>query len=178
MGLFSRRKEIAEKKQGSFSIPQFHEEFPKYESTITHEDLDNIKEAIAPSERPKPPKMTFATIPIKESQDFSQQEVPQKRMIFEDYKPERTERLSSSLPFAAELQPKRQERPMFIKIERYNESIEKIEQIKTQLEELNRVLAKMNEIKAEEDAELNFFNTEISSIKESLNSIDRMLFGK
>ena len=172
MGLFSRKKEVEKKEQPRF--PQFHEEFPKYESAITQEDMSAIKEAVRPDERPPMPvkKMTFASMPLKERPRIEEEPKP--------YMPEMPEydlKHAETLGMP-ETDLHKQDKNLFIKIERYKEAVEKADNIKAQLEEITKVMDKLNELKTEEDAEISHCHSQISAIKESIDSIDRILFGK
>jgi len=171
MGLFSRKKEVEKKEQPRF--PQFHEEFPKYESAITQEDMSAIKEAVRPEERPPMPvkKMTFASMPLKERPRIEEEPKPYMPEMPEYDMP--TEKLG--MP---ETDLHKQDKNLFIKIERYKEAVEKADSIKAQLEEITKVMDKLNELKTEEDAEISHCHSQISAIKESIDSIDRILFGK
>src|SRR3989338_5934491 len=75
MGLFSRKKEDKKDIKSDLPrFPQFHEEFPKYESAISQEDISTIKSAVNTEDRPPIPlkKMTFATVPLKEESSMSE----------------------------------------------------------------------------------------------------------
>ncbi|MBS3095330.1 hypothetical protein J4231_01500 [Candidatus Woesearchaeota archaeon] len=181
MGLFSKKKEERKfEHKEPFKIPQFHENFPKYESTVTPDDLNAIKDAVKPQQEPLSQKrMTFATIPLKDIDVAMPQieDVP-KKFFSDEYN--KTDYATAAMPSH---QPSdesiyKQEKTLFIKIDRYKESIEKIEQIKMLINEVNKTITRINELKSEEDSEISYCNNEINKIKEDLNSIDRILFGR
>ncbi|MBS3108653.1 hypothetical protein J4409_02170 [Candidatus Woesearchaeota archaeon] len=169
MGLFSKKKEEQKDIRKEPGFPQYHEEFPKYESVISSDDISAIKYAIKQEERPPMPlrKPTFAAMHIKEE--------PSIKLPDEIRMPYMEEPL---------IQPSmstdvyKQEKTLFIKIDKYKEAIEKIEKIKYQLEDISKVISKINELKSEEDSEINKCNGEIDNIRESINNIDKMLFGR
>lgn len=179
MGLFSKKKE--EKKE-AFRLHQFHEEFPRYESTVSSSDMETIKEAISkPEEKPpmySPPKMTFAAPPIKGRSNISLlSEKPMSAPYAEEPKTSYSEE-DNITPLSETQDIHRQERALFIKIDRYKESIDKIDHIKQQIDEIMKVISRINELKAEEDAEISYCNQELNNIKEGISSIERILFGK
>lgn len=178
MGLFSKKKE--EKKELS-KFPQFHEEFPKYESTISSEDISMIKDAIKPEEKPPvPQKMTFATIPLKDDLKMPVQRNPyleHQKTQFADM-PKMPYIEEPALSFSEPNEVHKQEKTLFVKIDKYKEAAEKIENIKYQLDEVSKVISKINSLKEEEDSEVNYCSTEINKIKDSITNIDKILFGK
>ncbi len=172
MSLFSRKKDPEKKEQARF--PQFHEEFPKYESAISQEDISAIKEAVKPEERPPMPmkKMTLSSMPLRE------------RPVEEEPKPYVPKAADYGIPHIEEqlIMPEsdlhKQDKNLFIKIERYKDAVEKVDNIKSQFEEISHVMDKLNELKTEEDNEIAQCHSQLTAIKESLDSVDRILFGK
>ncbi len=190
MGLFSRKKERKEEHSEKFNLPQFHDEFPKYESSVSQDDFSTIKSAIKPNDEkpPMPRKMTFAAMPLKEGLKVNMQDIARKPYIEESsYNIDEQNNPYASTPYAEERSyseqsdfndVRKQEKTLFIKIDRYKESMERVEHIKLQLDEMNKVIAKLNELKSEEDKEINYCNSEINKIKNNVDDIDKILFGK
>ncbi|MBI2208324.1 hypothetical protein HYU50_02410 [Candidatus Woesearchaeota archaeon] len=68
------------------------------------------------------------------------------------------------------------EAPVFIKIEDYKDILDILELIKDRLSEAKRTLADINEIKNDEDAELEMWGSTLNEIEKKVESIDRTLF--
>lgn len=68
------------------------------------------------------------------------------------------------------------ELPVFIKVEDYKDVIDVMELIKNKIQEANGVLEKVRKLKAEEDAELELWNTNLEDIERKISYIDRTLF--
>lgn len=68
------------------------------------------------------------------------------------------------------------EAPVFVKIEDYRDILDVMDLIKDRLAEAKRTLADINELKNDEDAELELWNTTLSDIEKKLGEIDRTLF--
>lgn len=68
--------------------------------------------------------------------------------------------------------------PVFVKLEKFKEAIEKFEDIKVKVGEIDSSLIKLREIKDKEENELKSWEEEIRSIKEKVASIDSSLFSK
>ena len=65
---------------------------------------------------------------------------------------------------------------VFVKIEDYKDILEVLELIKDKLAEAKRTLADVNELKNDEDSELELWSSTLSEIEKKLESIDRTLF--
>ena len=68
------------------------------------------------------------------------------------------------------------EKTLFIKVDKYKSVMRSLEDIKSKLNEVEKVLDKLNEIKKEEDDELTKWHSDLSYLKERLNKIDQTLF--
>ena len=68
------------------------------------------------------------------------------------------------------------EASVFVKIEEYKDILDILELIKDRLEEAKRTLANINEIKNDEDSELEMWGSALSEIERKVESIDRALF--
>ncbi|MBI2650962.1 hypothetical protein HYX01_00640 [Candidatus Woesearchaeota archaeon] len=68
------------------------------------------------------------------------------------------------------------EAPVFVKIEDYKDILEVMELIKGKLAEAKTTLHEINELKKDEDAEIEFWNATLMDIEKKLESIDRNLF--
>ncbi len=68
------------------------------------------------------------------------------------------------------------ELPVFIKIEDYKDVIDIMELTKNKVLEANEILEKIRRLKAEEDAELELWNSNLEDIERKISYIDRTLF--
>jgi hypothetical protein len=68
------------------------------------------------------------------------------------------------------------EAPVFVKIEDYKDIIDVLDLIKDRLAEAKRTLADINELKNDEDAELELWSSTLNGIEKKIEDIDRTLF--
>ncbi|MBI2580320.1 hypothetical protein HYV85_00750 [Candidatus Woesearchaeota archaeon] len=60
---------------------------------------------------------------------------------------------------------------VFVKIDRYREIYDVINQIKSKLDEAKQLLRKVNELKGQEDAELASWKSELETVEKKLSTI-------
>ena len=68
------------------------------------------------------------------------------------------------------------EAPVFVKIEDYKDIVDVLDLIKDRLAEAKRTLADINELKNDEDAELELWGSTLNEIEKKVGDIDRTLF--
>ena len=68
------------------------------------------------------------------------------------------------------------EAPVFVKIEDYRDILEILDLIKGRLEEAKRVLADINELKNDEDSELEKWSIALNEIEQKVEEVDRNIF--
>ena len=68
------------------------------------------------------------------------------------------------------------EMPIFVKIDEYKEVIDIVNIMKNKLVEAKDILAKINELKNREDAELELWNSGIEEVERKVEFIDKTLF--
>lgn len=66
--------------------------------------------------------------------------------------------------------------PVFVKIEDYKDVLDIIDMIKSKIAEAKEALAKINELKNEEDAELELWRSGIEEVERKVVFIDKTLF--
>ena len=71
---------------------------------------------------------------------------------------------------------KRSGAPVFVKIDDYKDILDVLDLIKDRLGEAKRTLADLNELKNDEDSELELWNSTLEEIDRKLSDIDRTLF--
>ena len=70
------------------------------------------------------------------------------------------------------------DRQLFVRIENYKEAMKKLENIKDALKKTDDILAKLEDIRAEEEAEFSAWHEDIRKIKDRVLDIDSILFEK
>ena len=68
--------------------------------------------------------------------------------------------------------------PLFIRLDKFESSLEALEEIRSRVMEIEKVLAKTKEIKQKEDQELDEGEKDIQIIKSKLQTIDSSIFKK
>ena len=68
------------------------------------------------------------------------------------------------------------EAPVFVKIENYKNILDILDLIKDKLAEAKRTLAYINDLKNDEDSELELWNSTLNEIEMKLEGIDKTLF--
>ncbi len=65
--------------------------------------------------------------------------------------------------------------PVFVKVEEYKDVLDVMELIKNKIVQAKDVLGKINELKNEEDSELEVWKTNLEEIENKIDSIDQSL---
>ena len=68
------------------------------------------------------------------------------------------------------------ERPLFVRIEKYRDVMETLNELKERLKDAGDVLKELQRIKEEEENELASWHSDLETIKEKLMAIDKTLF--
>lgn len=68
------------------------------------------------------------------------------------------------------------EAPVFVKMDDYKDILDVLDLIKDRLGEAKRTLADINELKNDEDAELELWSSTLNEIEKKLEDINRTLF--
>lgn len=66
--------------------------------------------------------------------------------------------------------------PVFVRIEDYKDVLDIVHMIKSRIVEAKELLGKINELKNEEDAELELWHSGIEEVERKLDFVDRSLF--
>ena len=66
--------------------------------------------------------------------------------------------------------------PVFVKVEDYKDVVDVIDLIRAKIDETKETLMKINELKNQEDTELEHWRTELEDIEGKVNFIDKSLF--
>ena len=68
--------------------------------------------------------------------------------------------------------------PIFIRIDKFEESLEIFEKTKKQIHEIEKMLSDIKKIREKEEEELDFWEGEIKTAKEKIERVDENLFSK
>ena len=66
--------------------------------------------------------------------------------------------------------------PVFVKVDQYKDVLDVMNMIKNKIEDAKETLGKINELKNEEDAELELWHTGLEEIERKVVFIDKVLF--
>lgn len=80
-----------------------------------------------------------------------------------------------------EFTPKRMSKkaePVFIRLDKFEESLHLFEKTKKQIHEIEKMLNEIKEIKQEEEKELEFWENEMGSVKNQIEKVNQDLFSK
>ncbi len=66
--------------------------------------------------------------------------------------------------------------PIFVKIEEYKDVLDVINMVKAKIDEAKRTLGKINELKNEEDAELELWHSTLEEMERKVDFVDKALF--
>ena len=91
----------------------------------------------------------------------------------------RTMELSENMQYtSSQIKKAISKEPLFIKIDKFQEAVEKFEEIKKKVKDIEESLGKIKDIKENEDSELKAWEEEIRLIKDKVANIDNTLFSK
>ena len=65
---------------------------------------------------------------------------------------------------------------VFVKIEDFKEILDTLEHIKDRIEEAKKVLVDINDLKSNDDSQLEMWNNALGEIEQKVNSIDEDIF--
>ena len=68
------------------------------------------------------------------------------------------------------------EMPVYVKIDEYKDVLDLIKMIKNKLTEAKEMLSRINELKNEEDAELELWHSGVEEIERKIEFVDKALF--
>jgi len=66
--------------------------------------------------------------------------------------------------------------PVFVKVDEYQDVLDVMNMIKNKLEDAKETLNRINELKNEEDAELELWRTGVEELERKMSFIDKALF--
>jgi len=127
----------------------------------------------------------------EEEEEIPMIPTPLKKRVIETYDPEKEnsrtqERFYSSEREEETIQKKsyeperktREEEPIFIRMDKFEENLKIIEQTKKQIRELESLLKETKELKQREDQELSSWESGLQQLKSRIEKVDKDIFSK
>ncbi len=204
MGLFGKKDKKEEVKKNILSIPELPE-LPKlpelpYMDEFSYEDnslpqlpkfpnnplgdkfsQNTIKEAISGK---KEDKEVFDAEDFPEEERSGMMQKPLQRPLredFEDYEESISTKPRSkgvSQNFVAKNYMTKKAEPIFIRIDKFEESMKIFQDIKSQVSEIENLIKNIKEIKSKEEEELTSWETEIQLIKNKIEKVNQDIFSR
>ncbi len=83
-------------------------------------------------------------------------------------------------PITKEINPNAPQRdePFFVRIDKFNQAKDNFEDISRKLNDLDKLIEKMDELKVKENKEIEDFKKDTESIKQTLTQVDKEIFSK
>ncbi|MBT4375807.1 hypothetical protein HOD29_00325 [archaeon] len=187
MGLFHKKTKEAEKVPTLPKLPELPRlpEFEEFDSP-KFPTLDEPPRSKEISQLPSYPSTSFAEkfsqSTIKDAISGQEEsDIEEKKFVEEkEFTPmtqiplqkerDKPKEIKSSLSKEAE--------PIFIRIDKFEESLKIFEETKEQIKELGHMLHETKELKAKEDQELSSWETELQELKSRIGRVDNDLFSK
>lgn len=117
-----------------------------------------------------------------EKNEFEEEEVfgghSQKQSVKEIPFSETEDFQTEKIPYEHEKETSKNPEPIFIRIDKFEESLNLFEKTKKQIFEIEKMVENTKKIKEEEEKELEFWKNEMNSIKGQIAKIDKELFSK
>jgi hypothetical protein len=183
MGLFNKKNNLAEENLNAMprlpelprlpSLPNMEGNFdedmelPKLPSFPNNSlgdkfSQDTIKEAVAGEKEVEP----------DEVDDFERNEGQMMPRLPEETVSRRESYSSKQYP------RQRKEEPVFIRLDKFEESLEIFKEAKEQISEMEHLLADIKDLKQREETELNHWENHIQEIKNQIEKVDQDIFSK
>ncbi len=180
MGWFSKKEGEKNIPQPPKTFPSFKSEFPKYESEFSPKELDDIKKTITEDMPPlkRPPMMQQYTPPKPvQRAPLSSYEPSYPRQTYQQptYQPSLG---TLPEPISEKETPIKQGKSLFIKVDQYEEALQKLELVTNSIRNAEDTLQKIEELRNQEAQELGVWKQKLDEIKNQLRMMDKTLFGR
>lgn len=186
MGLFHKKTKEAERVPTLPKLPELPKlpDFKEFDSP-QFPTLDEPPKSKEISQLPSFPSNPFAekfsqntikdAVSGQERSDIEEDDfVEEEEFIPMTHKP-----LQKELKETNTITPKtREAEPIFIRIDKFEESLKIFEETKSQITELGHLLRETKELKTKEDQELSSWETELQELKSRIEKVDDDLFSK
>lgn len=169
-------KQAIKPMNGSKEFPRL-ETMPKFTETITYEPkpVPEQESKFAPIQ-----KEVQLEIPERKSPMPS---MPRERQMMPRMQPPRQRPIQQPQmfrPIDRQIQPRyeapRTGKPLFVQIDEYNKIIETVNNLKFSLQEAERILGSLKQLKEKENEELSRWDIHLNKVKDKLLMIDKRLF--
>ena len=131
-------------------------ELPFYDEQLSNKDLKKVR-------------------PLEEF-NFEDKLPPPELMEKEDNKDDYTLNEFSPEQKMEDIELEKENKPLFVKMSKYKESVKAISSIKERLSEAERVLNNLKKLKDQEDKELGEWQSKLNEIRQKLIKVDKDLF--
>ncbi|HLD02583.1 MAG TPA: hypothetical protein VJC07_02705 [Candidatus Nanoarchaeia archaeon] len=182
MGLFSKKKQ-PQPMPNFPALPQFPQEqpnqlMPSYKPEITEKPIEGISHV--DDFHTDPGSNVSPKMPILPPMDMSFPKFPEEDQAnpFDNppqFEAKREDSFESS-PKPMPLMIRETDKPLFIKIEDYRDSISSLELLRSKIKETEDYLEKLNDIRLAEEEELKKCKRNLDMIKQKLAIVDKKLF--
>jgi len=193
MGLFKKKQIKKEVKQNEIpplpelpELPEFPEvksgeiknevhKLPSYPSNSFGEKFSQnaIKEAVSGEEGDEE---AWKADEFAREQEMQTMQKPLEKSPIKHYEKNFEEEIPSE--FRQVARSTRKAEPLFIRIDKFEESLKTFDNIKTKISEIDKLLKDIKRIKEKEEEELNSWEDKIQSTKKQIEKIDKNLFSK
>lgn len=181
MGWFSKKEQPGKKEENPPTLPELPKlpEFPKLEEDKEENSLHQL------------PKFPTTSLGNKFSQNTIKEAVSGKKEeevldaddfeLPEDY--EEIQKMHQPLkkPLTREIDSSgknREGEPVFIRIDKFEESLHIFEKAKHQIREVEKLLRDIKKVRTKEEEELEFWEKEMQAIKNQIEKVDQDIFSK
>lgn len=96
-----------------------------------------------------------------------------------EFEPKRTFELNERPPFSMPVKKyESKKEPVFVKLDKFKDSVQKFDEIKAKVNDIDSTLRKIKEIRDREETELKSWEEKVQLIKEKVDNIDNSLFSR
>lgn len=113
---------------------------------------------------------------VREQEMRMMQQPPLKKPMIERYDESKEQEIPSEFRHIAKQMKKTE--PLFIRIDKFEESADSFEKIREKIFEIDKLLKDVKKIKEDEEKELNLWEEKVQTMKRQMEKIDKDLFSK
>jgi len=113
---------------------------------------------------------------VREQEMRTMQQPPLKKSIMKEYSEFKEQEIPSEFRHVTKQMKKAE--PLFIRIDKFEESIDSFEKIREKVSEIDKLLRDVKKVKEEEEKELNLWEEKVQIMKRQMEKIDKDLFSK
>ncbi len=158
---------------------------PRFDSSRIPDELDEAEVHELPSFPDSPMQQGFSQSAIKEAvtnedadETFPELKRPNREISSSGYKVVEMSDWSKPLPLRPSPPSVKENKPIFVRIDKFQLARASLETVKLKLGEIESLLKQIRDVKAKEDQELSSWETELENIKSRIQSITSDIFDK